>query len=72
ILLTKFDAREKFSHEILQKCVSEYGDDLIKSYIRSSSEAKNTIRSNKTLFHGRSTAKEDYDIVTREMIGLNR
>ncbi len=72
ILLTKFDAREKFSHEILQKCLSEYGDDLIKSYIRSSSEAKNTIRSNKTLFHGRSTAKEDYDIVTREMIGLNR
>ncbi len=70
ILLTKFDAREKFSHEMLKICQDEYGENLIESYIRSSSDAKNTIRSQKTLFHGRSTAKEDYDKVTRSIIGL--
>ena len=70
ILLTKFDAREKFSHEMLKVCQDEYGESLIKSYIRSSSEAKNSIRSNKTLFQGRSTAKEDYDRVTRSIMGM--
>ncbi len=72
ILLTKFDAREKFSHEILQKCSQHYGSNLISSYIRTSSEVKNTIRTQKTLFHGRSTAKDDYDLVTREIMGLNQ
>lgn len=72
ILFTKFDAREKFSHEILQKCASDYGGELIKTHIRSSSEAKNSIGTHKTLFHGRSTAKEDYDNVTREIMGFNR
>lgn len=70
ILLTKFDAREKFSHEILQKCTAEYGEKLMPSYIRTSSEVKNTIRTHKTLFHGRSAAKDDYDQVTREIMNF--
>lgn len=72
ILLTKFDARENFSREILQKCLVEHRENLISSYIRTSSEVKNTIRSHKTLFHGRSTAKDDYDRVTLEIMGLHK
>lgn len=72
ILLTKFDAREKFSHEILQKCTEHYQKNLISSYIRTSSEVKNTIRTHKTLFHGRSPAKDDYDLVAREIMGINQ
>lgn len=71
ILLTKFDARERFSHEILKECQSTYGENLIEAFIRSSSETKNSIRTQKTLYHGRSTAKEDYDRVTRLMMGLS-
>ncbi|MNK07364.1 Sporulation initiation inhibitor protein Soj [compost metagenome] len=70
VLFTKFDGREKVSHELLQKCIESFEDNLMKSYIRTSSEVKNSIRSGKTLFAGKSPVKADYDSATREMLGF--
>lgn len=70
VLFTKFDGRENFSHELLQKCIESFEDSLMKGYIRTSSEVKNTVRSGKSLFAGKSPVKSDYDFVTREMLGF--
>lgn len=69
ILFTKFDGREVSSHELLKKCYHNYSDLMLKSFIRTNTEIKNTIQS-KTVFYKNSTAKEDYDVVTREILGF--
>ncbi len=71
ILLTRFDARESTSHEILAQCAEKYDNLLLKSYIRTSSEIKNTIRSSRTIFTAKSNAKTDYDQVTRELLSFH-
>lgn len=70
ILFTKFDGRENTSHELLQRCIDSFEDSLMRGYIRTSSEVKNTVRSGKSLFAGKSPVKADYDFVTREMLGF--
>lgn len=70
ILFTKFDGRENFSHELLQKCIESFEGSLMKGYIRTSSEVKNTVRTGKSLFAGKSPVKADYDFVTREVLGF--
>jgi chromosome partitioning protein len=70
ILFTKFDGREKTSHELLQKCIDSFADELMTGYIRTSSEVKNSVRSGKSLFSGKSPVKADYDLVTREVLGF--
>jgi chromosome partitioning protein len=70
ILFTKFDGREKFSHELLQKCMDSFEDLLMKSYIRTSTEVKNTIGTGKTIYHTKSNAREDYELITREVLEM--
>lgn len=70
ILFTKFDGREKTSHELLQRCMDSFEDSLMKGYIRTSTEVKNTVRSGRSLYAGKSPVKSDYDFVTREMLGF--
>lgn len=74
ILFTKFDARERLSHEIWAECSEKFEDFLLKSYIRTSSDIKNTIGTKKSIFNGgkssKSTAKADYDLVTKELLGF--
>lgn len=70
ILFTKFDGRENTSHELLQRCIDSFEKELMKGYIRTSSEVKNTVRSGKSLFAGKSPVKADYDFVTRELLGF--
>lgn len=70
ILFTKFDGRENTSHELLQLCIDSFEDSLMRGYIRTSSEVKNSIRSGKSLFAGKSPVKSDYDFVTREVLGF--
>lgn len=70
ILFTKFDGRENTSHELLQKCINAFKGDLMQGYIRTSSEVKNSVRSGKSLFAGKSPVKADYDLVTRELLGF--
>lgn len=71
ILFTRFDGREMASREILSQCVDLFDDLLMKNYIRSSSEVKNTIGSGRTIFSTKSAAKEDYDLVTRELLKID-
>ncbi|HEY8271303.1 MAG TPA: ParA family protein [Pseudobdellovibrionaceae bacterium] len=71
ILFTKFDAREKVSHELLQKCMDSFEHLLMKSYIRTSTEVKNTIGTGKTIYHTKSNAREDYDLITREVLAIS-
>lgn len=70
ILFTRFDGREKASREVLQKCVDLFADQMMKSYIRSSSEVKNSVRGERHLFSGSSAVKDDFDAVTREVLGF--
>ncbi|MFN7823907.1 MAG: ParA family protein [Pseudobdellovibrionaceae bacterium] len=72
ILFTKFDGRETTSKEILSYCLETFEDLLLKNYIRSSSEIKNSIRSNRHLFSAKSNAKADYEAVTRELLGWEK
>lgn len=70
VLFTKFDAREKQSHEIWEKCQSEFSDLLLKSYIRNSAEVKNTIRAEKNLFQSKTPVKQDFDTLTKDLMGI--
>ena len=70
ILFTRFDGRETSSHELLKMCFSDYGDEMLKGFVRVSSDFKNTIRSGKNIFSKKSSAKEDYDLVTREIMDI--
>lgn len=70
VLFTRFDGREMASREILSQCVDLFEDLLMKNYIRSSSEVKNTIGSGKTIFSTKNPAREDYDLVTREILQI--
>jgi chromosome partitioning protein len=70
ILFTKFDGRETASHELLKLCLMNFSDQMLKAFVRTSTEVKNTIRTGRTIFDNRSNAKEDYDLVTRELMGF--
>jgi chromosome partitioning protein len=70
VLFTKFDGRENTSHELLQRCIEDFEDSLMRGYIRTSTEVKNTVRSGKSLFAGKSAVKSDYDFVTRDILGF--
>ena len=68
ILFTKFDGREAASREFLAQCLEQFEDRLMKHYIRTSTEIKNSIGSGRTIFNAKSNAKEDYDLVTKELM----
>jgi chromosome partitioning protein len=70
VLFTKFDGRETSSHALLKTCIAEYGDIMLKAFVRTSADFKNVIRSQQTIFSRKGTAKDDYDIVTREILNL--
>lgn len=70
ILFTKYDGRESMSREILKQCIHDYEDHLIGHYIRTSSDIKNTLGSTRNIFGAKSNAKEDYDMVTKELLGF--
>ena len=70
ILFTKFDARETSSRALLGACYSKYEKIMLSSYIRTSSDFKNVIQTGSSIFSHKSTAKEDYDAITRELLGI--
>jgi chromosome partitioning protein len=74
ILLNKFDGRTSLSHSVLRSLFDEpeYRDKLIKTFIRTSQEFPNTIAKGKTIFDffKNSTAREDIDLLTREIIEM--
>jgi len=70
ILFTKFDGRESASRDILSQVAESFSDQLMNHYIRTSTDIKNTIGTSKTIFNSKSNAKEDYDMVTKELLGF--
>jgi chromosome partitioning protein len=76
VLFTKFDSRESLSHIMLEKTMEMFPEYLMEHYIRASSEIRNVIGSQKSIFSGQARAgglvraKEDYDLVTRELVGF--
>lgn len=68
VLFTKFDGRERMSAEYLNQFIEKYPKNLMKNYIRVSSEAKNTLGTTKSIFSTKSTVKEDYDLCALELL----
>jgi chromosome partitioning protein len=69
VLFTKFDSRENSSHDYLQKSLTEFNDLLLNNYVRTSVELKNNLETQKSLFQVKSAAKDDNDMVTKELMG---
>jgi chromosome partitioning protein len=71
ILFSKFDGREASSHDLLKKCYSNYSDIMMKSFVRTSTEVKNSVLDSRTIYYKNTPIKDDYDTVTREVLNLN-
>lgn len=70
ILFTRFDGRESASQIYLEQCMELFDDFLLKHYIRSSTELKNAIGGSRSIFSTKNNAREDYDGLTRELLGF--
>lgn len=75
LVLNKFDSRTSLSHETLNLLVQHpvYSKDMFKSYIRVSQEFPNIIAQGVSIYDSlkNSTAKEDIDLLTREILQIN-
>lgn len=74
ILLNKFDGRTNLSHQVLTTLLSneKFNKKLFKSFIRTSQEFPNSISKGISIFDSLkpSTAKEDIDLLSHELIDL--
>jgi chromosome partitioning protein len=72
IVLNKFDGRTGLSHATLAALFNDesYQKRLFKTFIRTSQDLPNAVAKNKTIFDSlrSSTAKEDIDLLAREII----
>lgn len=75
ILFSKYDGREKLSLSTLSELAKdeEYSQLLLPCFIRTSSELPKATKNKETVFATlkKSTAREDYDMYTREILGFN-
>lgn len=79
ILLNKFDSRTNLSHDVLTMLIKHptYGQQLYKSYVRTSQEFPNVTASDEAGISIYDTLKntapkEDVDLLTREILGINK
>lgn len=71
IIFTRFDAREFTSLRYLSEIANERKGQMYETVIKTSSEVKNVITRREDLFAiAKSSAKEDYDNLTKEIMGL--
>jgi chromosome partitioning protein len=70
IIFTKFDSRESSSQIYLEQCLDVFGKKMLDTYVRNTTEIKNSIASRKTIFDINGHGKEDYDMATRELMDL--
>ncbi len=75
IIFNRFDGRKTSSPEFLKAVVAtpEYGESLVQCFIRESSEIENCINQKTSIFDfsKKNSAREDIDLLTREIMGLN-
>lgn len=73
ILLTRFDVRERVSSVYRDEILDKYKNWVFDSVIRTATDVKNVISRNQNLFDiKRSHAREDYDLVAREVLDWAR
>ena len=73
IVFTKFDAREYTSLKYLTEIAESNKDIMFTTMIRTASDLKNAITKKEDLFiYKKSNAKDDYDNLTREIMGLDK
>lgn len=76
LVLNKFDTRTSLSHEVLSTLIRHpiYGDKIYRSYVRTSQEFPNSVSNGSSIFDSLkpSTAKEDIDLFTREILQLKK
>ncbi|MBT6120134.1 AAA family ATPase [bacterium] len=74
ILLNKYDTRTSLSHEVLSSLIQnkKYHKNMFKTYIRISQEFPNVTVNRESIYESLKTtsAKEDVDLVTREILNL--
>lgn len=70
LLYTMFDAREATSQSYLIEYGSKHKDRLFSSVVRRNADVKNAIDQKKSIFEfSRAPAREDFDLITREILG---
>jgi chromosome partitioning protein len=76
LVLNKFDTRTSLSHEVLSTLIKHpiYAEKLFKTYVRASQEFPNSITNSESIFDNlkSSSAKEDIDLLTKELLGIQR
>ena len=73
IVFTKFDAREYTSLKYLTDIAESHRDKMFTTMIRTASDLKNAITKKEDLFsYKKSNAKDDYDNLTKELMGLDK
>lgn len=74
ILFSRCDRREKASETALQKLKTKHSDNFIPHIIRTSTEFSKAIERKETVFasYRKSTAKDDYDMYVRYILGLDK
>lgn len=75
LILNKFDTRTALSHETLSSLIKDpiFGAKMFKTYIRMSQEFPNCITKGISVYDSirTTTAKEDIDLFTREILDIN-
>lgn len=69
-LFTKYDTRESSSEAYYNQCLDLFGSHMMRNYVRQTTDIKNFIATGKTIFDSKGYAKDDYDRVTRDLLGL--
>ncbi len=74
ILFSKYDRREKASETALLELKDRYSKYFIPFLIRTSTEFSKALQKKETIFasHRKSTAKEDYDMYVKHILGLDK
>jgi chromosome partitioning protein len=71
IVFTKFDQRQFISMKYLGETAAEYPDKMLKTMIRTSTDVATAVAKKEDLFsYKKSSGKEDYDSLAREVMGL--
>ncbi|MCW8400548.1 ParA family protein [Legionella sp. PATHC038] len=71
-LLNEFDVRTSLSHETMRFLMTNYEKGLIRSVIRKSQEFENVLTKGESIYDSlnNSPAKEDIDLLTREILNI--
>lgn len=73
IVFTKFDAREYTSLKYLSDIAEKHREKMFTAMVRTASDLKNAITKKEDLFsYKKSNAKDDYDNLTKELMGLDK